>query len=661
MTDNIEERQRNSDSSEPTSGEPASATVPSPESTPASGTPSPAHPAATPATPRYSMWSTTRFMLRIARESVPSVPVFVLVLAAAAAARTTTEMFVAPVILNRIETHASLPSMLLAIGGFTLLLVALAATYDWCETYTSLGRIAVRVRLLEKIGLKTASTSYINTLDANFRAKEDKSTKSCMSNNSAGEQVWTTYTEIGTNVIGFVLYLLVLSSLNPALIALVLVTAVASYFSSKRINEWGYRHRDEEQTAFGQFYYLQHKIAGGRDYREYAKDIRIFGLRPWIIELRSGIMRTLQAFYTKRERIYMWANVIDVVMTFARNGIAYVYLIWLTLSENLPASQFLLYFTAISGFATWITGILDKFSELNKESLEIAQIREFLDWPEPYDLDSGEPITKQPGHLYEIRLDHVSFRYPNADHDTLHDINLTIRPGEKIAVVGLNGAGKTTMIKVICGFLDPTAGRVLLDGVDIRTYNRRDYYTLFAAVFQDFSVLDTTVAQNVAQRLDGIDMSRVRACLDEAGLTDKIMSLPGGLNAHIGRQLFEDGVDLSGGQTQRLMLARALYKDAPILLLDEPTAALDPIAENDIYQHYNRMTQGRTSVFISHRLASTRFCDRILFMKNGRIAEEGSHDALLAAGGEYAQLFNVQSKYYRNDERDAMKKADDDE
>ncbi|MCH9275705.1 ABC transporter ATP-binding protein/permease [Bifidobacterium amazonense] len=593
----------------------------------------------------YSVWNNTVFMLRLAREAVPSVPVFVAVLAVAAAAHTTAEMFIAPTVLDRIETHAPLDDLLLAIVGFTLLLVLLAAGYDLCETYTSLGRISVRVRLLEKIGLKTASTSYINTLDSSFRAKERKSTQSCVGNYSPSERVWTTYTELLTNVIGFVVYLTVLSGLNGWLIALVLVTAVAGYLSGRRINEWGYRHRDEEQTAFSRFDYLQ-TVASGR---EYAKDLRIFGLRPWIVELRAGAIRTLRAFYAHRERMYVWANVIDVVLTFARNGVAYAYLIWLTLAQDLPASRFLLYFTAVGGFATWITGMLDKCSELNKESLELAQIREFLDWPEPYDLDGGERLVARPGHLYELRLDHVSFRYPGADRDTLHDVDLTIRPGEKIAVVGLNGAGKTTMIKLLCGFLDPTAGRVLLDGRDIREYNRRDYYTLFAAVFQDFSVLDTTVAQNVAQRLDGFDRDRVRECLDEAGLTEKIMSLPGGLDAHIGRRIYEDGVDLSGGQTQRLMLARALYRNAPILLLDEPTAALDPIAENDIYEHYNRMTAGRTSVFISHRLASTRFCDRILFMKDGRISEQGTHESLLAAGGDYARLFNVQSKYYRDD------------
>ena len=241
----------------------------------------------------------------------------------------------------------------------------------------------------------------------------------------------------------------------------------------------------------------------------------------------------------------------------------------------------------------------------------------------------------------------MSYRYPGAEKNTIAHMSLTLHPGENLAIVGLNGAGKTTLVKLICGFLDPTGGRVLLNGQDIRQYNRRDYYKLFEAVFQDFSVLSCTVAENVAQAMDGIDEEKVRYCLDQAGLTEKITSLPAGIKTHVGRDVYLDGVEFSGGQTQRLMLARALYKDAPILVLDEPTAALDPIAEDDIYQKYNEMTRGRTSLFISHRLASTRFCDRILFLENGRVLEEGTHDQLMAHNGGYAKLFAVQSKYYK--------------
>lgn len=212
---------------------------------------------------------------------------------------------------------------------------------------------------------------------------------------------------------------------------------------------------------------------------------------------------------------------------------------------------------------------------------------------------------------------------------------------------GLNGAGKTTLVKLICGFYDPTEGSVLLNGKDIRRYNRYEYYQLFSAVFQQLSVLEVTLAENVAQSIDQIDMERVKECIEKAGLTQRVESLPKGYDTHIGRKVFEDGVEFSGGEMQRLMLARALYKNGSVIVLDEPTAALDPIAENDIYLKYNEMTAGRTSVYISHRLASTRFCDRIIFLAEGQIAEEGTHESLMALNGQYAELFRVQSKYYR--------------
>ena len=332
-------------------------------------------------------------------------------------------------------------------------------------------------------------------------------------------------------------------------------------------------------------------------------------------------------------------------MTLLRNGIAYVYLIWQTLEQGLPASEFLLYFTAVSGFTVWVTGILSEFSQLHKESIGLSKVQEYLNIPEPFKFEDG--IQPPVADGYELKLEKVSFRYPGTEKNILENINLTIHPGEKLAVVGLNSAGKTTMVMLLCGFYDPTEGRVLLNGIDIREFNRRQYYELFSAVFQGFSIQDTTIAECVAQTATDIDMDKVTDCLDKAGLTTAIAKFPDDVKTHFGREVYLDGVMLSGGQTQRLMLARALYKDGPILVLDEPTAALDPIAENDIYMKYSEMTAGKTSLFISHRLASTRFCDRIIFVADGGIAEEGTHEELLAKNGAYANLFEVQSRYYR--------------
>lgn len=599
--------------------------------------------------PKYNLWQNTGFMLRTSRKYAKSVFPLCIVLALLSAGKSVAELLIAPAILNKIELSASLGSVVFTIAAFALVLMLLSGLRSYVDTNALFGRIAVRSQgIYLSISRKYAKTSYPNLLNTDFLALGKKASAACDANSEASEAIWTTLTDLMTSCIGFVVYLALLTNLKLWLAALVAATTAVSYFASKRINEWGYLHRSEELELTKRIEYANKTATS----REFAKDIRMFGLRGWLEDLWGSTMRLYSAFCAKRERKYIWANIIDIVLTFLRNGIAYAFLIGITVKNGLPASQFLLYFAALSGFAQWVVEILDKLSVMHKQSLDISTIREFLDWDEPFDLNGGERIAFEPNKQYEIRLDDVSFRYPKADKDTLSHINLTVHPGEKLAIVGLNGAGKTTLVKLVCGFLDPTEGRILLNGEDIRKFNRNDYYALFSAVFQEFSVLDVTVKENVAQCVDGIDETRVWQCIDKAGLTEKIKSLPKGIETHLGRRVFKDGVEFSGGQTQRLMLARALYKNAPILVLDEPTAALDPIAENDIYQKYNDMTHGRTSFFISHRLASTRFCDRIIFVDGGKIAEEGTHDELLKNGGGYAYLFEVQSKYYRSDNQD---------
>ena len=599
--------------------------------------------------PKYNLWQNTGFMLRTSRKYAKSVFPLCIVLALLSAGKSVAELLIAPAILNKIELSASLGSVVFTIAAFALVLMLLSGLRSYVDTNALFGRIAVRSQgIYLSISRKYAKTSYPNLLNTDFLALGEKASAACAGNSESSEAIWTTLTDLMTSCIGFIVYLALLTNLNLWLAALVAATTAVSYFASKRINEWGYLHRSEELELTKKIEYANKTATS----REFAKDIRMFGLRGWLEDRWGSTMRLYSAFCAKRERKYIWANIIDIVLTFLRNGIAYAFLIGITVKNGLPASQFLLYFAALSGFAQWVVEILDKLSVMHKQSLDISTIREFLDWDEPFDLNGGERIAFEPNKQYEIRLDDVSFRYPTADKDTLSHINLTVHPGEKLAIVGLNGAGKTTLVKLVCGFLDPTEGRILLNGEDIRKFNRNDYYALFSAVFQEFSVLDVTVKENVAQCVDGIDETRVWQCIDKAGLTEKIKSLPKGIETHLGRRVFKDGVEFSGGQTQRLMLARALYKNAPILVLDEPTAALDPIAENDIYQKYNDMTHGRTSFFISHRLASTRFCDRIIFVDGGKIAEEGTHDELLKNGGGYAYLFEVQSKYYRSDNQD---------
>lgn len=594
--------------------------------------------------PKYNLWQVTAYMLGVAWKGKHwSVFTVGISLALVTAGKTITELLFAPAVIGKLEQNAPLGSLLVTICGFAGLLLVLSFLFKYLDNLALFGKLQVRMDIMRFSALKRSMTSYPNLLDKKFLDLSAKVGRAVSTNSESVESFWASWEDILTNLFGFAVYLLLLSGLNGWLCLLVCATSVVSYLASKRINEWGYRHREEEADCMKQINYVQ-KIATDR---QYGKDIRIFGLREWVEGLWEDALRLYHGFLVRREKAYLWANIIDLALLLVRNGAAYAYLIWLTLTQGLSVAQFLLYFGAATGFAQWVGGILEKFAKLRKQCLDISTVREFLEYPEPFRFEDGTPLEKRLDIPYELRLEHVSYRYPGAEKNTIDGMDLTIHPGENLAIVGLNGAGKTTLVKLLCGFLDPTEGRVLLNGQDIRQYDRRDYYKLFAAVFQDFSVLSATVAENVAQTRTGIDEARVRVCLEQAGLTEKVRSLPKGLETQVGRDVYEDGIELSGGQTQRLMLARALYKNAPVLVLDEPTAALDPIAEDDIYQKYNEMTKGRTSLFISHRLASTRFCDRILYLKDGRVAEEGTHEQLLKQGGGYAQLFEVQSQYYR--------------
>ncbi|MDE7171911.1 MAG: ABC transporter ATP-binding protein/permease [Oscillospiraceae bacterium] len=594
--------------------------------------------------PVYGMASNCAFMIRRAWRDCKSVLAVAAGIVLCGVAANLLELFVVPAVLDAVGRGVSPEELVRMILWFTLGLIAVYALNTYLDENAMLGRIHVRTGLIMDIHMAFCRTSYPHTEDPEYIKQSGKARRSANQNSAAGEAIWTTLTGLTANLISFVVYLLLLAQVGPLVAALCIALSAVGYFAGERIRAWRYRRREEEGELFQKTNYC---IARARDIK-LAKDIRIFGLAPWLTELYDKYTRLFQDFYAKAQRYYLWADLLDVVLAFLRNGAAYGWLIAMALRGELSAAQFVLYFTAVSGFTQWVTGIFTGLGTLHRQSLDLSALREFLETPEPFRFEDGKPLAVQPDHLYTIELRDVSFRYPEAEQDTISHLNLTIHPGEKLAVVGRNGAGKTTLIKLICGFYDPTEGQVLLDGEDIRQYNRRDYYKLFSAVFQQFSLLAGTMAENVAQvNSKDIDLPRMWDCLERAGVADKIRALPQGENTHLGQEVYLDGIDLSGGQMQRLMLARALYKSAPVVVLDEPTAALDPIAESDLYQRYSDLTGSCTSVYISHRLASTRFCDRVLLIEDGGIAEEGTHEELLAQGGRYAYLFGIQSKYYQ--------------
>jgi len=342
---------------------------------------------------------------------------------------------------------------------------------------------------------------------------------------------------------------------------------------------------------------------------------------------------------------------VELLIILVRDGLAYFILIKMVLSNEIGIDSFVLYFAAISGFADWVGSIITNAGTINKTAYAVSDYRDFMELEEKHNRNEKRAYIEHIEKPCEIKLENLSYKYPKADNPTLKNINLTIRKGEKIAIVGLNGAGKTTLIKAICGLYTPTEGKVYINGRAMDEYNIEDYYMLFSAVFQDVNFLPFKISELVSNEESyKTDKAKVEDCLRKAGLWEKISACPDGMDSLYNRQINDNGVDFSGGEKLKLSFAKALYKDAPILILDEPTASLDPIAENRLYLSYASFTKNKTSIFISHRLASTRFCDRILFMEQGEITESGTHEELMKKKGKYYELFSIQAHYYKTKE-----------
>lgn len=305
----------------------------------------------------------------------------------------------------------------------------------------------------------------------------------------------------------------------------------------------------------------------------------------------------------------------------------------------------------ISSLTLMISGVADMLGtagdlKMNAEYLKI--VYEFLDINN--EMYRGSLTTeKRSDRRYEIEFDNVSFKYPNSNDWALRNVSIKFTVGERLAVVGENGSGKTTMIKLLCRLYDPTEGEIRLNGIDIRKYSTSDYLAVFSVIFQDFKLLSFPIASNVAAS-ENPDRERVSDCLVRAGLGERLKTLPNGIDTCLFRDFDENGVELSGGEAQKTAIARALYKDAPFIVLDEPTAALDPISEYEIYLHFNDLIGDKTAVYISHRLSSCKFCSRIAVFENGSITETGTHEQLLARGGKYRRLWDAQAQYYTEKE-----------
>lgn len=447
------------------------------------------------------------------------------------------------------------------------------------------------------------------------------------------------------NLLGYILFGSVISFASPWLVPILTVAPVVNILSVKAYNKWEYAHRSK-MTDLNQK--LGHVEKLPDDFSA-AKDIRIYSMATWLRECYRDLSEQRAKWDRSTVKKSFLSRTADLIVILIRDGGAYALLIHMFYNGEIGIDEFVLYFAAISSFASWVGGIISCWNKANTVSLTMCDFREFIDYPE-YDGSGIAKAEEQMNTVPEIEFRNVCFRYDGAEQDTIHNLSLRIKSGEKLALVGLNGAGKTTLVKLLCGLYRPTSGEIFFNGIPLSDFKREDYYKLISPVFQEIRTAFFSLAETVSGKsTDETDLKKAEMCMRQAGLGAKIDALPNGIHTKLNKKVHKNGTELSGGEAQKLMLARALYKDAPLLILDEPTAALDPIAESKIYTEFNVMTKNKTSLFISHRLASTSFCDRIILLENGHITEEGTHQELIAANGKYKELFDMQSCWYQDD------------
>ena len=557
------------------------------------------------------------------------------------------EIYLPSLVVSEITNGQTLTHSLLSIG-IVMLLIMLGNII-----VQALGHI--RNSTLGIYRYKMTALVTRKQLSMFYQTYEQKKVRDLANRASNATQMWDgvqpltdiVYNGFGMleNLLGYILFGSVISFASPWLVPILTVAPIVNILSVKAYNKWEYAHRSK-MTDLNQK--LGHVEELPDDFAA-AKDIRIYSMSSWLRECYRDLSDQRSKWDRNVVKKSFLSRIADLVVILIRDGGVYALLIHMFYSGKIGIDEFVLYFATISSFASWVGGIISCWNKANTVSLKLCDFRDFVDYPE-YD---GSGIAKAADHMNtvpEIEFKNVSFRYDGAEQDTIHDLSLKIKSGEKLALVGLNGAGKTTLVKLLCGLYRPTSGEIFFNGIPLSDFKREDYYKLISPVFQEIRTAFFSLAETVSGKSTSeTDLEKAETCMRQAGLGAKIDALPDGIHTKLNKKVHENGTELSGGEAQKLMLARALYKDAPLLILDEPTAALDPIAESKIYNEFNVMAKNKTSLFISHRLASTSFCDRIILLENGNITEEGTHQELMGANGTYKGLFDIQSCWYKED------------
>lgn len=555
-------------------------------------------------------------------------------------------IYMPKVLIDSIEKNVSIPKFLINLGIPILCIIIVETILRASKFKTQGGGIVYRFRYIQKQIDKGIDTDYENIDGPVGQDKFMKATMATMSDQSGTQAITTVLIGIFSNLIGIVLYGSIIFTVHPLFIVFIILTSIINYFLGNYANKYEYKNKDNLAPVQKKLGYIRTKAG---DFKA-AKDLRLYSMSSWFKDMYNILLK--DRVNLEKQNLYRkyLVDFTDGILAFIRDGIAYGFLIYSVLYRDMTMGNFILYFGAIGGFSTWISGIVKNLNELNRVHLETCDLRDYLDMEDKMNRGEGVKLPEEFELPCDIELRNLCYKYPGANDYAIKDINLHIKKGEKLALVGVNGAGKTTLVKLICGLYTPTRGEIYVNGKKPSEYNRDEYYTLFSTVFQDIYLVPMSIEKNISMNIkENIDDEKMELVLNMSGLMEKVKSLPKGKETLLLKSIYEDAIDLSGGEMQKLMLARALYKDGPIIILDEPTAALDPIAENEIYRQYNELTKEKTSIFISHRLSSTRFCDRIIFIEDGTIIEEGNHNSLMGEDGKYKEMYDKQSHYYKED------------
>ena len=383
-------------------------------------------------------------------------------------------------------------------------------------------------------------------------------------------------------------------------------------------------------------------LDGVIDNKEFAKDIALYDMADYFINKLWVMVKAFDKYvayggYTGR------MQGLFAIITQIAAGYVYIYVVIMALSGTITTGDVLMYAGSIITLMTSIQGVLMRYQNIKYINDYVKNYEEFINSPN-MDYDGTLPIEKRDDNRYELAFKNVSFKYPGSEEYILKNVSLTFKIGEHLALVGLNGAGKTTLIKLLLRFYEPTEGEITLNGINISKYDYDEYMTIFSVVFQDFNLFDFPLDEVIASSTN-VDKEKVSKVIDMVGIRELVETMPDKEHSLLGNEN-GTGIGLSGGEAQKVAIARALYKDAPFVILDEPTAALDPVAEAEVYENFDKLVGNKTSIYISHRMSSCKFCDRIVVLDEGKIAEEGNHKELLAHDGIYAKLYNTQAAYY---------------